>query len=113
MGCLTRGLWSSPDDQRFRRGTLRQAALTHLVGLYPVLWPFSADFLSGWSSNSFESLRSSPARSPADCPISIFVLASLNPSRRDNSQILASCSSFSFCPMAVSTGSTAAASPFG
>src|SRR5467141_4197222 len=99
-------------------GALEVAVLpVWLVSFFRCTWwplsPFSADFLSGWSSNSFESFRSSPARSLADCPINIFVLASLNPSRRANSQILASCSPLSLCPMAGSTDSSAATLPFG
>src|SRR6266850_5450217 len=35
---LTEGLLSPLCDQKFRRGTLRQAALFHLARLYPVLW---------------------------------------------------------------------------
>ena len=42
----------------------------------------------GCSSDSLRSFRSSPARSPTVCPISIFVLASLIPSRLASSEIL-------------------------
>jgi len=108
-----------------RRGTLRQAALFHLARLYPVLWrvavlpvwlvsffglhlvaivAFSADFLSGWSSNSFGAFAQVQ---PDPLPIArstSFVLAIIEPQpTQPTHKSLRAVRLSSLCPMAGST----------
>lgn len=61
---------------------------------------------SGRSSSWFRSFRSKQTGFRALCPSSIFILASLNPSRRAKSQIVAYRSTFSEDPTAAKAWSS-------